>query len=1230
MEQFTQFLKAYGFLALLAGLGLLAAGTILAVRARQGRWSRGLLFCLAFLVLLAAGGAWVPVDWGVWIALASVVAFAGMAAVLLVSERWWAPLGYILGAALVIGIGGTLGRGVSHGSAELAKLIHSLTPAQPIWLCLLLLVQLVFLFGYRSLGLERIGHRGGKASLGRGWRTALALPTLVLLGPVPAYFLLFCRSSLTWPEFTRRWLTVGLRAAVVVFLSLALADLRISHPNDAVTVLFLWDRSLSVPEEYDSSTTQTPVDLRFERLKRFVNESVRLRGDGHERDKAGVIVFGKQPNLELPPSDAPRMNFTKFDSLVDPNSTDLGGAIKLALASFPEGSGKRIVLMSDGNENLGNAEEQARLSKLNGVQIDVVPLAANERKENEVMVQAVEALPQVEESSVLNIRVLIRNMNPKPVVGILRLMQTSEGKSVLVGDPSRLIKLEPGLNAIPYKHRLERQRQSYTFSAKFEPKGVETAPDQIKMGLPGDRWQNNVASTHVVALGQRRILLLEEPGTDNASGQRHEFLYRQLRAAGRDKYRLDVLSVDRLFTTKDELGVFLSNYDCVIMADVPADWFTDAQMEMIRSNTHDQGCGLIMIGGPKSFGAGGWQSTPVEKALPVDCEIKALKIEGKGGLVLIMHASELADGNRWQKEIAKLAIKKLSNVDEVGVMQWDGVPPTLMKWVIDLSPIQNENNRKAMLAKVDGMAPGDMPEFDSGLRLAHKALMDPTKNLATRHVIIISDGDPGLGNAQFLRKMKDDRVTVTTVGVATHGVTEDQKMKTIAEITGGRVHSVKNPSELPAIYLKEIRIVSRSFVAENRFQPNLRYTQGGPTESIAEQLPPLYGYVRTTAKPSLLVDVPIETPTAEKFPILAHWQYGLGRAVAFMSDARSLPPTKAHWDREWASSELYAKFWDKIVDWSLRPVETGQLTMYTQIRDGKVKVIVDTRDSKQPLDEGDIVLEGSVTPPSDQPREAAQIRFERKSADVYEAEFKAEDAGSYFVNAHLKRRVKGTKDGKETWTDEFLDSVRSGVTVPYALEFADLESNAPLLEKLRQITGGETYADNDQALDEAARAGTVFRPTQVRTPTLQPIWFWLVLLAACCLFFDVAIRRIAVDPHEVAEASKRLWEKLRGHPDKAPKAPEFFERLHSRKAQVGESLELTKAARKFESSETATTAAPLSSATIESAPSAPKAPPPPKMEIAPEKEKPADDFASRLMRAKKRVWEERDEDKGPT
>src|SRR5262249_33990231 len=162
-------------------------------------------------------------------------------------------------------------------------------------------------------------------------------------------------------------------------------------------------------------------------------------------------------------------------------------------------------------------------------------------------------------------------------------------------------------------------------------------------------------------------------------------------------------------------------------------------------------------------------------------------------------------------------------------------------WHIKLAPIQSEENRQRLLGLVDSMTPGDMPDFDPHLKLAHDALIEPARGLATKHVIIISDGDPQLNNPGRLTQMKQDKVTVTTVGVATPGAAQDQALKTISDATAGRFHSVTDPSQLPAIYIKEIRLVSRSFVAENKNGYKLRLlSKSGPTEDLPDELPLVY------------------------------------------------------------------------------------------------------------------------------------------------------------------------------------------------------------------------------------------------------------------------------------------------------------------------------------------------------------------------------------------------------
>src|SRR5207253_3168962 len=167
--------------------------------------------------------------------------------------------------------------------------------------------------------------------------------------------------------------------------------------------------------------------------------------------------------------------------------------------------------------------------------------------------------------------------------------------------------------------------------------------------------------------------------------------------------------------------------------------------------------------------------------------------------------------------------------------------------------------------------------------------------------------------------------------------------------------------------------------------------------------------------------------------------------------------------------------WEQVVDWSVRAVETGRLSMATEYADGMVKVIVDARDKdNRPLT--DLLLRGGVSTPSARPDGSRiELRFEQKNSGVYEAKFKAEEAGSYFINAQPTRKAKVVKDGKEVEIEEGFDSIRSGVTVPYSPEFADMESNTALLEKLRDMTGGRSIADDPARLGEAAQGGEVFR-----------------------------------------------------------------------------------------------------------------------------------------------------------
>ncbi|MBY0523325.1 MAG: VWA domain-containing protein [Gemmataceae bacterium] len=1183
MDRLLLFFTPLWFAGVLIIIALLLGATLLLVRWRRRRWSSALMIWGAGCALVGIGGLVLPPDIGAWTAAIALLLLFFMVLWLIITSQWSAPAAYLIVIAALVGIGGWCTVAAGESLLELGRTLVKVEVVHPWWLLCLGFVPLIVMLSFRSLS---------------------GLGTF------------------------RRWTAIGLRCSLIVFLTLAIAEVRLRQSNESVTVLFLVDRSLSVPPEFDPdadpNSKEGRIDHRWERVKQFITDAVEKRGDAHKRDKFGLIFFGRRPRLELPPSDAP--TFTKdkdrfFDSLggtIDSNYTDIASAIKLALASFPEGTGKRIVMLSDGNENLGNAEEQARLARQNGVQIDIVPLAAGYRNEHEVLVQSVEAPPITEQGARFPIRVLIRSYNPRLVKGTVTLRQIVGADSKLmppaIGKPGGplSVTLRPGLNSITFPPPDKPPTGSYTYEAIFQSEGVLV--DGNLLPAPRGHPQNKRATTHVLALGQRKVLLIE-----NKEGE-HDFLFEHLRKLGESKFKVQRITAAGLPQDKADLGFFLSNYDCVILANTPCEALSDEQQEMLRSNTFDQGCGFIMVGGPESFGAGGWQSTPVEKALPVDCDIKAMKVQGKGGLVLIFHATEMGDGNKWQKEIGKLAINKLSAVDMMGILMWDygkGAGGGT-SWHI---PFQTIGGKKAsMLRLLDKMDPGDMPDCNPSLKMAMEQLTKAEYLLAKKHIIFISDGDHWTADPQLLNRLRGAGITCTTICITTHGQTEVQKMNAIATATRGKFYNVTSGKQLPEIYTKEVRLVSQSFVFDKEFTPKLMFAEG-PADKLPAELPNLHAFVRTTAKPAASVQKPILGPPQgeQDFPILAYWQYGLGKSVAWTSDARSGGGVRA-WDQKWADSELYQKFWEQMVDYALRAVETGKMTMTTEYRDGKVRVTIDARDDKnRPLT--DLKLKGGITIPGAKPNDPRKmdLRFEQKNSGLYEAEFKADDSGSYFINVASTKR-EGDKD-------KVLDSVRGGVTIPYSPEFSDLESNVALMDRLRSVTDGATYADNKEALTKAAAKAEVFRPGLPSSKSMQPIWFWLVFLTAVLLFFDVGVRRIAIEPEAIGAASHRLWERLRGRAVPVVQTGDFLDKLRTRKEVVGESLDKGKAAARFDAGDRPPSDAPPGAEGPSGMPATPPRRPSPQPGVAPQKEEEPQDFASRLMRAKKKVWEERDKGK---
>lgn len=1015
---------------------------------------------------------------------------------------------------------------------------------------------------------------------------------LLLLLLLPVVWLTSYR-SLAGLGYWRRLSAIGLRSLVLMLLVFALADIQYRKQNDTMTVLYLLDQSMSIPEDHRTL------------MKEFVNASVAEHLREEKQDRVGVIVFGRDAEVETPPLDY-FVELGSLTSLLDPQYTNLESALQRARALFPEETAKRIVIVTDGNENLGDSLSEARALADAGISIDVLPVDLPQR--SEASVEKVTLPSDVRRGQPFELRVVLNHDAPEgapPLVGDLRIVRkTGDQEITLTEGP---VELPPGKSRFSAVETIDRP-DFYTYEARFtaaDPSTDTTA-------------QNNIAAAFTHVRGKGHVLVIE----DWAEPGQFDYMVDRLRTSGLE---VTLQPSNQLFSSLTDL----QRYDTVVLANVPRSSsseallddgsgsnFTDAQISMLVRNTEELGCGLVMIGGRNSFGAGGWANTELEKALPVDFQIKSTKVVPVGALALMMHASEMPRGNYWQKRIAIEAIKVLGNRDYCGMIQWNMTDQWL--WgqskggMLTVGP-----NRNMMLSRVDTMTVGDMPAFEGAMKKVANsfAKLDMMTNKpAVKHMIIISDGDPSPPTRGTLAQYKKLGVKITTVAVGSHGIMGTDTMRNIAEATGGKYYVVRNANALPRIYQREARRVARPLVKdlEPPRKPQLTAQHEIVRGIDPNGFPPINGYVLTTVKDSALVEVILRSPIPPieaNSTVLAAWPYGLGRSVAFTTDAgRQLAKGWDEWDR-------YDQFFSQMIRWSMRPTgDTGNFSVATSTEDGKTRVVIDALDKDEEFINV-ASMGATVVGPDMQP---VPLVIEQVAPGRYIGEFESMNPGSYMVSI-----LPGG--------DQAM--IRTGVNVGYSEEFRDRETNLPLLQTIANLEPNDgkpgilvgaaqnaMLTSNPKVLPQLL-VDDPYRRDLPPAISSQSIWPWMVVLASCLFFSDVFVRRVQIGFEWMMPMFAYLSEKLLGR-ERQAEAPATMSRLQSRKAEVQKQFETRRAETRFDAPDEEPAGgdpSPLESVQRPSS-SRPRQAAPPKVgEETPEEES----YTSRLLKAKKDVWKDR-------
>ena len=824
--------------------------------------------------------------------------------------------------------------------------------------------------------------------------------------------------------------SLALRSALVACLVLAVAGVQLRQPVDDLTTVFLLDGSDSVAP---SARAQAET---------FIQEALQAMRPG---DRAAVVLFGGNALVERAPSELARLS--RITAVPVASRTNIAEAIQLGLALFPADTQKRLVLLSDGGENAGSALAAAGRAAARGVPIAIVDLAMA-TDAPEAMVTALAAPAHARHGQDVTLDAVVTSSVPQTVV------------LTLVGEAGALQSTRIALVSGENRAR---------FVVRAAGGGFQRY--SVRLAAPADlQPANNEATAMIQVQGPPRLLLVA-PDPADAAGLAS--------ALAATRMAPEVVTPEAM--PADLAG--LSAYEAVVLVNTPARSLPIGAMAALPGYVRDLGKGLLMVGGDASFGVGGYGRTPVEEAMPVYMDVRDREERPDLALVFVIDksgsmdachcagpdggASDVWAGAERKVDIAKQAVADaaatLGERDTIGVVTFD-------RAAYNSLPATRGASLAQVTTALAPVLPRGSTNVREGLLAAQRMLAQVDARL--KHLVLLTDGWGTGGNSLDLAE--ELRAQGVTLSVVAAGGGSAGYLEQLAVAGGGRYYDVAHMAEVPQIFVQETITTVGNYIVERPFTP-VAVAQSPVLAGIGG-LPTLYGFngstLKASARPVLLSD--------DGQPLLATWQYGLGRSAAWLSDARG------QWAAEWLAWAQFPRFAAQLAEWLL-PVRGGQQTTTEVGVSGGETTVRLSVGAGSPAEGIPLAVTATVVGP-DGARASLDLR--QTAPGVYQGSTASPAPGTYVV------QVAG-RDGERVLLQE-----TAGLVVPYSAEYGPAGGDRELLLELAALTGGAAMADGAEAF--APTGGSATRTREVGLP--------LLALALALLPFDILIRRVAVRP----------------------------------------------------------------------------------------------------------------------
>ncbi len=707
---------------------------------------------------------------------------------------------------------------------------------------------------------------------------------------------------------------------------------------------------------------------------------------------------------------------------IDQDATDVEAALAYALRNFDPRYLRRLVLITDANETQGDLLRLVGQANEEGVRVFTLP--AGVRASGDSWVEAIELPEEVRQGE--PVAALVHVYARAETTGTLELRS---GGEVL---ETRDLSFQPGPHVIPFEVRLP-DTGTMTLEAELRTEGDS---------FPG----NDVYRRSMWVSGRPRVLYVEgRPAS-----------VRFLRDALREE-DIEVVVGDAATLPDDPAA--LEEFDAVILSDVPIEGLTELRMRALESYVRDLGGGLIFVGGESTYGEEAYAETPIEEILPIWFRVHEQRKDLALVIVLDKSFSMVGPKIELSKEAAKAALALLEDTHRFGLLTFDHSP----YWTV---PIQFAEKKARINEYISSIIASAHTNIYPALEKAFEGLEEVEAEV--KHIILLSDGKTYPDDYETLvTRMAEAEITLSTVAVGEEA--DRELLENIARWGLGRSYYIREAARVPQIFIEETQIASQSTLVEEAVRPIVRTSVEAFDGIDFSAAPALRGFVSTQAKDTAEVLLESESEA----PLLARWNYGLGKTAIFTSDVKN------RWAIDWLEWDGYGKFWAQLVRETMRHLDREQVDFQVRRR-GREAIVTLNAVGEDGRFMNDLQPEVEVVAPDG-------------SSSVLP--LRQVGSGSYEARQALRH------DASAPYRFDLAEAglARQSRALFYADpdEYRLYPTNAALLRALSDLTGG-TYNPEPEE---------IFADYGDRTSMPTPLWPYLAALALALYLLDIAVRR---------------------------------------------------------------------------------------------------------------------------